>query len=76
MVPTEKRSPGLWVLVKVAPQLSVVVGAVQVTTAPHRVASLVWLMSAGMPAMAGFSLSTTVTVKEVVTELFAASVAV
>ena len=66
----------MWVLVKVAPQLSVVVGAVQVTFAPHTVASLVWLMSAGMPAIAGFSLSTTVTVKKVVTELFAASVAV
>ena len=49
VVPTSKKSPELWVEVKVSRvQLSVAVGAVQVTSAPQSPASAVWLMSDGV----------------------------
>ena len=45
-------------------QLSAAVGSVQVTAAEQLPASFVRVMSAGMPLIVGFSLSSTVTVKE------------
>ena len=64
MEPTAKESPLLWVDVKVeTAQLSPAVGAVQLTAAEQTPASAVWVMSAGVPVMAGFSSSVTVTVK-------------
>jgi len=57
-------------------QLSVAVGAVQVATPSQLPASLAWVMSAGMPAMTGSSLSVTVTSKDIVELLPLASVAV
>ena len=56
------------------PQLSESVGAVQVTTALHRPASAFWVMSEGIPAMAGSSSSVTVTVKLAVVTLLWMSV--
>ena len=41
-------------------QLSVAVGAVQVTMAPQSPASAVWLISAGVPVITGLSVSVTV----------------
>ena len=76
MVPTAKVSPGLWVLVRVCEQLSVAVGAVQVTAAPQMPASLFADRLPGLPAMTGFSLSVTVMVKLAVVVLPAASCAV
>ena len=75
VVPTANVSPGSWVEVMVAPQLSDTVGAVQPTAAPQMPASLDWLISVGVPVMEGASLSVTVTVKEAVAVLPAASVA-
>lgn len=48
----------------VIPQLSVAVGAVQETVVPQVVAPLTTVILDGMPAMMGFWLSTTVTVKD------------
>ena len=62
--------------VSVAPQLSEVVGAVQLTAAAQIPASAVCVMSAGVPAMVGFSVSFTVTVKAAVDVLPEGSVAV
>ena len=62
--------------VSVAPQLSEVVGAVQLTAAAQKPASAVCVMSAGVPAMVGFSVSFTVTVKAAVDVLPEGSVAV
>ena len=70
MAPTEKVAPGLCEEVNVAmSQLSAAVGAVQVTMAEQLPASLVWVMSVGMPLMAGSSSSVTVTVKVLVVVL-------
>ena len=71
MLPTVNVSPGPCEEVNVAtPQLSVDVGSVQLTTALQSPAWLVWLKSAGVPAMAGTSSSVTVTSKlEVLTLL-------
>ena len=77
MVPTGKVSPLLWSEVNVSTeQLSAAVGAGQVTTALQLPASLSCVMAPGVPVITGLSLSFTVTVKEVVSELPAASVAV
>ena len=77
VVPTAKASPIWWVDVKLStPQLSLAVGAVQLTTALHAPASAVWVMLAGIPEMTGTSTSFTVTVKLPVVWLPAASVAV
>ena len=63
-MPTANVAPGLWVDVKlVTAQLSVDVGSVQVTAALQLPASLVCVMSAGVPAIAGSSSSVTVTLK-------------
>jgi len=63
-VPTANVSPGLCVEVNVATaQLSDVVGSVQLTAALQSPASLVCVMSAGVPAIAGSSSSVTVTLK-------------
>ena len=51
-------------------QLSVAVGAVQVTTAKHRVPSVPWLILLGQPLITGASSSLTVTVKVQSAELF------
>ena len=76
MVPTPKVAPLVCVEVKLAtPQLSADVGAVQEAAAPQTPMSFDRLMSAGMPAMVGFSPSVTVTVKEAVVVFPAASVA-
>ena len=76
-MPTGKESPLLCVDVKlVTPQLSSEVGAVQVAMAAQALASLDRLMSAGMPAMDGASLSVTVMSKLAVVMLPASSVAV
>ena len=64
MVPTAKVSPLLWVEVNVdTAQLSDAVGSVQLTAAEQLPASLVCVMSAGMPLMVGSSSSVTVTLK-------------
>ena len=77
MVPTAKESPLLWVDVKVdTEQLSADVGGVQLTAAEQTPASAVWVMSAGVPLMEGFSSSVTVTVKLEVEVLPEGSVAV
>ena len=77
MAPTEKVAPGLCEEVNVAmAQLSAAVGSVQATSAEQLPASLVWVMSAGMPLMAGSSSSVTVTVKVLVVVLPWMSVAV
>jgi len=77
VVPTANASPGLCVEVNVAmAQLSAAVGSVQEATALQLPASLVLLMSAGTPLMAGSSSSVTVTVKLAVVVLPAASIAV
>ena len=76
-MPTANVSPGLWVDVNVAmAQLSAAVGSVQVTAALQLPRSLACVMSAGVPEMAGFSSSVTVTVKLLVVVLPAASMAV
>ena len=76
-MPTANVAPGLWVDVKlVTAQLSEAVGAVQVTAALQSPASLVCVMSSGVLAMAGASLSVTVMVKLAVVVLPAASTAV
>ena len=76
-MPTANVAPGLWVDVKlVTAQLSVDVGSVQVTAALQLPASLVCVMSAGVPAMAGASSSVTVMVKLDVLTLLWMSVAV
>ena len=76
-MPTGKLSPLLWVEVKVdVAQLSEVVGSVQLTAAAQRPASLVCMMSAGVPLMVGASPSVTVTVKLAVAVLPWISVAV
>ena len=76
-MPTGNSSPGLWLEVNVAmAQLSAAVGSVQVTAAMHSPASLVWLMSAGMPLMTGSSSSVTVTSNVLVVVLPWMSVAV
>src|ERR1041385_184488 len=77
VVPTGKVSPGLWSQFSgtVPAQLSVAVGAVQLTTAPHRALSVSWEMLFGQPLISGGSSSLTVTVK-VQVELLAPSVAV
>src|SRR5438477_2404031 len=56
-------------------QLSLAVGAVQVTTAPHLSASVPWAMLIRQPQITGASSSLIVTVKEQV-EVLAPSVAV
>ena len=63
-MPTAKVSPLLWVEVNVdTAQLSDAVGSVQLTAAEQLPASLVCVMSAGMPLMVGSSSSVTVTLK-------------
>ena len=57
-------------------QLSSVVGAVHVATAPQMPASLLRLIVVGMPAIVGSSASDTVTVKDEVVTLPAPSVEV
>jgi hypothetical protein len=75
--PTPKKLPGVAVGAKLAmPQLSVAVGAFHVTAVPQVVAPLMTVMLAGMLAMIGFWLSTTVTVKEPVVVLLLLSRAV
>ena len=77
MVPTGKTSPDWCELTNVAiPELSVAVGAVQVTTAPHAPASLLWVRLLGVPVITGFSVSLIVTVKLLVRTLPWISVAV
>ena len=77
VVPKANESPLLCVEVKVSTaQLSVVVGAVQVTMAAQLPASADCVMSAGVPLMAGSSSSVTVTSKELVVVLPWMSVAV
>ena len=77
VVPTGKKSPMEWEDVKSnTPQLSSVVGAVQLTLAPHCPASAVCVMSDGVPLMLGFSLSVTMMVKLAEVVLPAWSVAV
>jgi len=62
--PTGNVAPGLCEDVRLATaQLSVAVGSVHVTTALQLPASLVCVMSAGVPLMLGASSSVTVTVK-------------
>ena len=75
-MPTSNVAPGLWVLVTVAPQLSVAVGAVHVTAALHTPASLLTVMSAGVPEKTGSSPSVTVMSKLSVVSLPSASFAV
>ena len=77
MVPTGKASPLLCEDGKVSTaQLSDAVGAVHDTAAEQLPASLVCVISAGMPLMAGSSSSVTVTLKLLDVVLPAASVAV
>ena len=77
VVPTAKASPGLCVEVKVSTaQLSLAVGSVHVTAAEQSPASLVCVMSAGVPAMTGSSSSVTVMSKDEVVVLPWMSVAV
>ena len=57
-------------------QLSVALGASQVTTAEQEPASVPWEMSAGMSAMTGSCPSVTVTLKDIVDWLPWMSVAV
>lgn len=66
VVPTEKNCPGDLLLVKLARQLSVAVGGVQVTFVPQvpTVASAFTVMVEGHPVITGLELSTTVTVNE------------
>ena len=77
MLPTGKMSPELWLEVSVpTSQLSLVVGAVQVTTAVHNPVSAARLMSADSPDSAGTSSSVTVTRNEAVLVLSSSSAAV
>lgn len=76
VVPTGKKLPGALVVVKVNVQLSLAVGAVQVTFAPHEPAVTFWVILEGTPDKVGLMLSTIVTVKELVVILPEASVAV
>jgi heme A synthase len=77
VVPTANVAPGACVEVNEATsQLSEDVGASHVTTAEQLPASAVWVMSAGVPAIAGFSSSVTVMVKLVEESLPWMSVAV
>ena len=70
VVPTANVAPGACVEVNEATsQLSEDVGASHVTTAEQLPASAVWVMSAGVPAIAGASSSVTVMSKLVVTML-------
>ena len=63
-MPTAKVSPLLWVEVRVdTAQLSEAVGSVQLTAAEQLPASLLCVISAGMPLMLGASSSVTVTLK-------------
>src|SRR5438874_5261773 len=77
VAPPGKVSPGLRLqLTATTPaQLSLAVGAVQLTTAPHLSASVPWAMLAGQPLITGASSSLIVTVK-VQVEVLAPSVAV
>ena len=70
-----RLSPSLHVTGTTPAQLSLAVGAVQLTTAPHLSASVPWEMPLGQPLMTGGVLSVTVTVKGQVLELPAPSVA-
>ena len=69
VVPTANVSPLEWVLVKVAEQLSLAVGSVQVTAALQVPAAADCVMLAGVPLKVGAMLSCTVTVKVTVAEL-------
>tara|TARA_R100001230_G_C5632137_1_gene139600 strand:- start:11 stop:421 length:411 start_codon:yes stop_codon:yes gene_type:complete len=73
--PAENVSPGLWVDESVALQLSVCKGGVQVTTAVHTPGSAFCVILKGQLEITGSLVSSTVTVKEQVSELPAASVA-
>jgi uncharacterized protein YunC (DUF1805 family) len=76
VVPMEKVLPGAFVVVSVPPeQLSVNVGAVQVTTAWHDALALTVIFE-GQPEITGLVTSWTITLKEQVEVLPAASVAV
>lgn len=76
VVPTGKTSPGLLVEVNVKVQLSLAVGGVHVTAAPHKPAVVFCVMFDGIPVKVGLILSTMVTVKEAVVVLPDGSVAV
>lgn len=76
VVPTGKKLPGALVVVSVKVQLSLAVGAVQLTFAPHEPAVTFWVILEGTPVKVGLILSTMVTVKELVVTLPEASVAV
>jgi hypothetical protein len=77
VVPLVKLVPEVLLLVNVPPlQLSVNVGAVQLTTASQDEAFAFTVMFAGQPVITGAVLSTTVTVKEHVEIFPTASVAV
>jgi hypothetical protein len=61
--PTAKKLPeATFGVNEVNEQLSAAVGAVQVTTLPQALTSLVTVMYAGTPVITGFWLSATVTV--------------
>jgi hypothetical protein len=77
VTPLVKVLPELLLLVNVPPlQLSVKVGAIQLTTASQDEAFAFTVMLEGQPVITGAVLSTTVTVKEHVAVFPAASVAV
>lgn len=75
MVPTGNDEPMAWSVVKVALQLSLAVGAVQLTVLLQPEATLC-VMLLGVPEMVGLILSTIVTVNDAVVTLPATSVAV
>jgi hypothetical protein len=76
VVPSEKRDPEAWVLVKLEiEQLSDAVGGVQVAMALHDVLAATEMLD-GHPVITGFVLSLTVTLNVHVAVLPAASVAV
>lgn len=65
VVPTEKNCPGLLSLVRFTTQLSVAVGGVQLTLAPHvpAVETAFTVMFDGQPVMTGLVTSFTTTLK-------------
>ena len=76
VVPMANVAPLLWVEVKTTEQLSLAVGAVQVTTPSQLEASVFCVILAGVLVITGFSLSLIVTVNELVAVLPTPSVAV
>lgn len=78
VVPIGNTVPGVWLAVttKPEPQLSVMVGGVQKTGAPHVLNALFTVMFVGQLVITGAKLSVTVTVKVHVLVLPTASTAV